>query len=136
MGNRKTQRRPDEILSAVILPPDLSDAPSVFFKLGARRYLVISISMVATLLSRNGDGLVGTARIAVGACSAIAQRLTELERDLAGRPLGRELSSIVAARHLAPLSPIDDLRATAAYRRDATLTLIRRAIHCCAEALA
>jgi CO/xanthine dehydrogenase FAD-binding subunit len=136
VGNRKTQRRPDEILSAVILPPDLSDAPSVFFKLGARRYLVISISMVATLLSRNGDGLVGTARIAVGACSAIAQRLTELERDLAGRPLGRELSSIVAARHLAPLSPIDDLRATAAYRRDATLTLIRRAIHCCAEALA
>jgi len=136
VGNRKTQRRPDEILSAVILPSNLSDAPSVFLKLGARRYLVISISMVAALLSRDRDGLVGTARIAVGACSATAQRLTELERDLAGQPLGRELGSIAAPRHLAPLSPIDDVRATAAYRRDATLTLIRRALHSCAEALA
>ena len=136
MGNRKTQRRPDEILSAVIVPASVSDAPCVFLKLGARRYLVISISMVAALLNSNGDGRVGTARIAVGACSAAALRLTELERDLAGRPLGPELSTIVAARHLAPLSPLDDVRATAAYRRDATLTLVRRAIRSCVEALA
>jgi CO/xanthine dehydrogenase FAD-binding subunit len=34
----------------------------------------------------------------------------------------------VAPSHLAPLAPIDDVRGTAAYRRDATLTLLRRAL--------
>jgi CO/xanthine dehydrogenase FAD-binding subunit len=134
VGNRKTRRRSDEILSSVIVPLGLRDAPSVFFKLGARRYLVISIAMLATLLSRDGNGRVGAARIAVGSCSAIAQRLLGLERDLAGQPLRHGLSSLVRASHLAPLSPIDDVRATAAYRHDATLTLVSRALDACVEA--
>ena len=90
--------------------------------------------MLAALLSREGDGRVGVARIAVGSCSATAQRLLELERDLAGQPVRRELSSLVRASHIAPLSPIDDVRAPAAYRRDATLTLVRRALDACVEA--
>jgi CO/xanthine dehydrogenase FAD-binding subunit len=134
VGNRKTRRRTDEILSSVIVPPSLQDAPSAFLKLGARRYLVISIAMVAALLSDDGSGRVGAARIAVGACSAAAQRLLELERDLTGQPLRPGLSSLVRASHLASLSPIDDVRATSAYRRDATLTLVRRALDACVEA--
>src|SRR6202795_4566861 len=50
VGNRKTQRRPDELLTAVLLPRELEDAASVFMKLGARRYLVISISMVTVVV--------------------------------------------------------------------------------------
>jgi len=134
VGNRKTQRRPDEILSALIVPLALSDAPSVFLKLGARRYLVISIAMVAALLADDGQGRVATARIAVGSCSATAQRLLELERDLLDQPLDSKLSSLAQAEHLSPLSPIDDVRATAVYRRDATLTLVRRALNACVEA--
>lgn len=134
VGNRKTCRRSDEILSSVIVPLSLRDAPSVFFKLGARRYLVISISMLAALLSDDGNGRVGVARIAVGSCSATAQRLLELERDLAQQPLGRGISSLAQASHLASLSPIDDVRAPASYRRDATLTLVRRALETCVEA--
>ena len=134
VSNRKTRRRADEILSSVIVPLSLQDAPSVFLKLGARRYLVISIAMVAVLLSDDGSGRVGAARIAVGACSATAQRLFELEHDLTGQPLRRGFSSLVRASHLGPLTPIDDVRATAAYRRDATLTLVRRALDACVEA--
>jgi CO/xanthine dehydrogenase FAD-binding subunit len=134
VGNRKTRRRPDEILSSVIVTLSLQDAPSVFLKLGARRYLVISIAMLAALLAHDGNGRVREARIAVGSCSATAQRLLELERDLAGQPLRRGLSSLARASHLAALSPIDDVRATAAYRRDATLTLVRRALDACVEA--
>src|ERR1700737_2473782 len=44
VGNRKTRRRPDEILSSVVVSLSLQDAASVFLKLGARRYLVISIA--------------------------------------------------------------------------------------------
>jgi CO/xanthine dehydrogenase FAD-binding subunit len=134
VDNRKTCRRSDEILSSVIVPLGLQDAPSIFLKLGARRYLVISITMLAALLSHDGNGRVGVARIAVGSCSATAQRLLELEHNLAGQPLRYGLSSLVRASHLAPLSPIDDVRASATYRRDATLTLVRRALDACVEA--
>ncbi len=134
VGNRKTQRRPEEILSSVIVSLRFPDTASVFRKLGARHYLVISIVMVAAMVVDDGNGCVGAARICVGSCSATAQRLRQLEDDLVGRPLRSGLSSVVHDAHLSVLSPIDDVRATAAYRRDATLTLVRRAIDQCAGA--
>ena len=130
MGNRKTRRQRDEILTAVIVPRGMDQARSVFLKLGARRYLVISIVMVAALVKVNG-GVVEKARIAVGACSARAQRLTALEQELAGAAAEPGMGKAVRAEHLAPLSPIDDVRATATYRRDAALTLVARALDAC-----
>ncbi len=131
-GNRKTTRRADEILSAVFVPRRLEQAASAFLKLGARRYLVISISMVAAVLAGDGTGRVSDARVAVGSCSARALRLRELERDLVGKPLQAGIGETVRAQHLEALTPIDDVRATAAYRRDASLTLVRRALEACA----
>lgn len=128
-GNRRTERRPTEILSAVILPRTI-EGPSVFLKLGARRYLVISIAMVATILEDDG-GKVGQARIAVGSCSAVAQRLPELERALVGAPFAPGIGARVAPEHLRALAPIDDVRATAAYRRDAARTLVARSLERC-----
>jgi CO/xanthine dehydrogenase FAD-binding subunit len=132
VGNRKTRRRQEEILSAVIVPRMLDDAASVFLKLGARRYLVISIVMVAAVVKVNG-GVVEEARIAVGACSERAQRLKALEQALAGAEAKPGMGRAVRAEHLEPLSPIDDVRATAAYRRDAALTLVARALDACVE---
>lgn len=133
LGNRRTQLRSDEILSAVVVPLTAGEASSVFLKLGARRYLVISISMVAVLVRDDGFGRVREARISVGSCSASAKRLRDLEHDLAGQQI-LGLSSRINSAHLSPLSPIDDVRATAVYRRDATLTLVRRALDACTEA--
>ena len=132
-GNRKTLRLPDEILSAVFVPRRLENAASSFLKLGARRYLVISISMVAALLCADESGRVKEARVAVGSCSAKAQRLNALEKALVGQP-ARHTSGVVTAEHLTALSPIDDVRATAEYRRDASLTLVKRTLAACAEA--
>lgn len=133
LGNRKTARRAEEILTRVIVPRKIEDAASSFLKLGARRYLVISISMVAAIVVRGANGQVKTARIAVGSCSACAQRLPQLERDLVGQEARSGLGSIADAKHLSPLSPIDDIRSTAEYRRDASLTLVQRAIEACVE---
>jgi CO/xanthine dehydrogenase FAD-binding subunit len=130
-GNRRTQRRPDEILSAVLVPRTLENARSAFLKLGARRYLVISISMAAAMVQSDDAGCVAEARIAVGSCSATAQRLRELEHDLVGLPAKAGLGAHVQTKHLAPLSPIADVRATAEYRWDASLTLVRRALEAC-----
>jgi CO/xanthine dehydrogenase FAD-binding subunit len=131
-GNRKTQRRPDEILSAIVIPRTIA-GPSVFLKLGARRYLVISIAMVAAILEDDGVGRIGQARIAVGSCSAVAQRMGQLERELVGQRFGPGIGAIVEPRHLNALTPIDDVRATAAYRLDAARTLVARAIERCVE---
>lgn len=130
-GNRKTARQSSEILTAVLIPRTIEGAASVFLKLGARRYLVISISMVAALVQPDDSGRIREARVAVGSCSAVAQRLIDLEKDLAGKPFQSGFSEIVRPEHLAPLSPISDVRATAAYRRDASLTLVRRALEAC-----
>ena len=130
-GNRKTLRRADELLTAVLVPRGMDDAASSFVKLGARRYLVISIAMVAVLVLADGAGRVGEARVAVGSCSVVARRLHELERDLVGAVLRDGFAGKVRPEHLLALAPIDDVRATAAYRMDATRTLVERALNLC-----
>ena len=66
LGNRRTLRHADEVLSAVIVPRGLDHARSAFLKLGSRRYLVISIVMVAAIVDADEEGRVKHARVAVG----------------------------------------------------------------------
>jgi CO/xanthine dehydrogenase FAD-binding subunit len=129
-GARSTLRAPDEVMTAVVIPLPARTMRSAFFKLGARRYLVISIVIVAVALDVV-EGIVRDARIAIGACSVVAQRIRQAERRLIGVPARPGLGGSIQAQDLAGLSPIDDIRATAVYRRDAALTLLRRAIDAC-----
>lgn len=131
IGNRRTARLPGEILAAVYIPRKIENAASFFLKLGARRYLVISISMVAAILHADADDRVAESRVAVGSCSVTAKRLRKLEQDLLGQPIARGIGTLVSAEHLSDLSPITDVRATADYRRDASLTLVGRALEAC-----
>ena len=122
-GYRATALRNDEIVTALHVPR-LDGARGSFEKLGARRYLVISIAMAAGVVAADAAGRITCARVAVGACSAVAQRLPVLEDALRGVALA-EAAQVPQAAHLAALAPIDDVRATSAYRRDAALTLLR-----------
>jgi len=128
LGNRKTARKRDEMVLGINIPVCGMDAKSAFLKLGARKYLVISIVMVSAVLEKAADGTVERLRIAVGSCSEVAKRLTALEADLAGKPADAALAGLVTKDHVAPLSPIGDVRGSAEYRSDAALTLVRRAI--------
>ncbi len=121
-GYRATAIRRDEIVTALRIPR-LGNARSGFVKLGARRYLVISIVMGAAVLAIKG-GRIAEARVALGACSAVAQRLPALEAALRGVAL-TQAAEVAQAAHLGALSPLDDIRASAAYRREAALTLTR-----------
>ncbi len=127
-GNRRTVLARGEMVTGVLVPARLAAARSTFVKLGARKYLIISIVMVAASIETADDGAVAAARIAVGACSEVARRLDGLEAELIGRPLDGTLGAAVTATHLASLSPIDDVRGPASYRADAALTLVRRAL--------
>ena len=123
LGPRRTARRADEMVTALLIPDRA--AHSRFAKLGARAHLVISISMVATTLATDAAGRITHAAIAVGACGPVARQLPRLEADLLGQ---HPSATLVRPEHLAPLAPIDDARASAAYRLDATLELLRRAL--------
>lgn len=128
VGSRRTTRRADELMTAILVPRWGSCARATFCKLGARRYLVISIVMVAATLEADADGTVVRAAIAVGACSEVAQRLAGLEAKVVGKPLTPALSDLLRPDDLAALTPISDVRGSREYRRDAAMTLLRRAL--------
>jgi CO/xanthine dehydrogenase FAD-binding subunit len=133
-GARSTDRRPGELVTAVLVPERAVQGRSTFRKLGARRYLVISIAMVAARLVIDA-GRVRAAALAVGACSPVAARLPACERRLAGAPADGDLAGrIVEAEVAAALRPIDDVRADATYRAEAAAELLRRAVDDLAEA--
>ena len=131
LGNRRTAIAADELLTAVIVPRRSARAVSRFLKLGHRRYLVISIAAVAAALDFDVDDRVVQCGVAVGACSAAAVRLPAVESALASAPraqLGERFDALDAASAFAPLAPIDDVRGTAAYRREAAAELVRRVL--------
>ncbi len=124
-GPRQTARRDDELLTAIHIPASALHGNSHFLKLGARRYLVISIAMAATRIRVEGE-VVSEAMLAIGACSAVATRLPEAEAALIGNPL--DPSRITDDMVNEAIAPIDDMRANAGYRYQAAAELVRRTV--------
>ena len=129
-GVRKVDLRPGEILKAVHIAAANVHGASAFEKLGARTYLVISITMVAARVVVS-DGKISAAAISVGAASPVARRLSGLEEGL----IGRDINDLSAWRgsiraHIATvLSPLKDIRGDEAYRLSAAEILISRAVN-------
>lgn len=126
LGPRRTALQAGELVTAILVPKPGREARSSFLKLGARKYLLISIAMAAAAVELEGR-LVKAARVAVGSCSPVAARLPALEAALMGLAL-EALPGAVQPSHLSPLAPIDDVRADAGYRGDAALELVRRTL--------
>jgi CO/xanthine dehydrogenase FAD-binding subunit len=123
-GSGRTALAGDELVSAILIPKAPAQSRSTFLKLGARRYLVISIVMVAVYLETKHDTIV-RARITVGSCSEVAARLYELEARVEGARLC-DTAMLLGPSDLDPLTPIGDIRASAPYRRASALELLRR----------
>ena len=84
--------------------------------------------MVAARIELNAQARIAAAAIAVGSCSAVAQRVVELERRLVGLPVGPAVAEAVSASPLSELAPIDDVRGSADYRRVAAREIVQRAV--------
>lgn len=125
LGVRKTALSSDEMVAALLIPDQPEGTRSAFEKLGSRRYLVISICMTAAHILMDSTGRIARAWVAVGSCSAVAQRLHALEADLIGQsPQDVQITTT----HLSPLSPIDDIRGSGVFRLEAVQEQCRRAI--------
>ena len=77
-GYRHTACRADEIVTAILVPKRSDATRSHFLKLGARKYLVISIVMVAGVIELDRQSRIASAHLAIGSCSAVPQRLPAL----------------------------------------------------------
>ena len=126
VGNGVTTRRRDEIVSAVILPPDQGTGSAGY----ARFARVDGDYPVATAAVRLGwnDGQVAEARVAIGGCGPTAYRCASGEAQLVGLTRAAEVPPGIGESYSAAASPVDDLRGSAEYRLLLIPGLLRRAI--------
>ena len=115
LGVKRTALAPDELVTAVRLTP--SGGPQTFMKVGPRNAMVIAICSLAVVV----DDEAGEVRAAFGSAAETAIRVT-VPLDEAGA---------LPERVATAASPIDDVRATAAYRRHALRVLAQRALARC-----
>lgn len=128
LGNRRTVLGRDEILAAVRVPELPGLSASIFRKLGARRYLVISIVMAAVQIELDPRNRVRTARVAIGACSDRSLRIAPVETALRGLSTAALSTFVIGDSAMALLKPIDDIRSSAQFRRHAAKALLEETI--------
>ncbi len=116
-GYRQLARRPEELLTAVWVPALPAGGREAFRKVGTRRAQAIAKVSAACRLRLDEGGRVAEAGLALGSVAATVVRLPALERWLIGRALGEETAAEAEAQAREAVTPIDDLRSTADYRR-------------------
>ncbi len=110
-GPKQTARQPDELIAAVLVP--VATGPQEYLKVGVRNAMVIAIASLALVVH---DGAIG---VGLGSVGPVPIRL-HADDSISAAELVEEV--VAAAR------PIDDHRATAAYRRHAVSVLAERAL--------
>lgn len=135
LGPGKTALQPGEIIHQVEIETLTQRAGSIFLKLGNRQGMAVSVASVAVYLAFERDGSVSQARIALGAVAPTAIRCPEAEAILARQPITLARSQEAGRIAAQTCQPIDDLRASADYRRHAVQTLVKRAISALAASL-
>ncbi len=126
-GPKATTLRPAELITAVELPT-LRRRPTrqMFRKIGTRAAQALSKTVAAGVLWLDGQGRVEELRFALGAMAPTVRRLTAAEAYVIGRRLTRTTVDRAVELLAEDVSPIDDLRSTAAYRLAVSRALLRR----------
>ena len=132
LGPGRTALRPGEYIRSVDLPTPRTDWDVFFHKVGRRRALTIAITSVAGLIALRGRAVVDV-RLTAGSVAPTPIRLRAVEDLVRGRELDEEHIAAAHAAALREVSPIDDVRATALYRRTVTADLVARFLHTASE---
>ena len=124
---RRDVRRADELITRISWPHRPERSVNTFYKLARRKGDAITVTGVALTLAAAG-GLCVKARIALGAVAPVVLRAREAEALLEGRAPTPAIIEQAAAAAAAASSPIDDVRASAEYRRHTVEALTRRMV--------
>lgn len=125
-GPGRTQRGADELLVALHVPKAAPGAVQRFFKGGTREGLDISSISIALSARRDGDGALRGVRLALGAVAPTPIRSPAAEHLLEGAALTPSLCAQAARAAAEDARPIDDVRASAWYRRELLRNMTER----------
>ncbi|MDP3274271.1 MAG: xanthine dehydrogenase family protein subunit M [Deltaproteobacteria bacterium] len=125
VGPGRTSLEPDEMVLSVTVP---TNRKSVFYKIGKRDAVAISVVVAAASVSPSGDVAVG-----LGCVAPVPFRPRKSEQMLRGHPLTSERIDAAAAMAASEVSPISDHRGGATYRRAMVETLTRRLLRTLAD---
>ena len=132
VGRRETLREPDELLTAVGLAPGAERSGDVYLKVGRRGAMEVAIVGLAMRLVFDENETVSTARLALASVAPVPLRVRAAEALLEGQALDGSTLDLASEAVLEAINPIDDLRASASYRRLLIPGLVRRAAGMCA----
>jgi len=118
VGPRKTALAPDEILVDILIPAVMLGRPASFRKFGLRKGQALALVNAAASVLVD-DGRIADTRIALGAVSPTVIRALQAEAIVTGKNVG-DTAALREAAEMAVTEarPIDDFRASAAYRRE------------------
>jgi carbon-monoxide dehydrogenase medium subunit len=126
-GVRKTVMQPDELLVDISFPAMTQSQRGTFIKMALRRAQAISIVNAAVILDL-ARGAVTSAAITLGAVAPTIIHAREAESHLAGKQLTDEVMLEAARLAMEASRPIDDIRASAAYRREMVRVSVLRGL--------
>jgi carbon-monoxide dehydrogenase medium subunit len=123
-GPGETVKKPEELLKEVIIPAQGADVKWAFRKIGKRRADVCpTISMAVAVEMANGQ--CKAARVALGSVAPTPLLSKKAAEMMAGKKVDGALIEQVAKAVAGETDPIDDVRATAWYRRRASEALAK-----------
>lgn len=126
-GVRKTVMQADEMLIDISFPALTNSQRGTFIKLALRRAQAISLVNAAIILDLKAD-TIRSAVITLGAVTPIITHAVDAENFLVNKKLNEK--NIIRAAELAMQAahPIDDIRGSAAYRREMVRVLTARGL--------
>lgn len=134
-GPGKTVLGKGELLVEIRLPVPPARSAGAYLRFIPREEMDIAVAGVGSWVEVGGDGRVRAARIALAAVAPTPLRAWPAEEFLAGKLLAEGSRAEAGRLAAAAARPIDDVRGTAAYRRELVNVLTRRTLHQCAEML-
>jgi carbon-monoxide dehydrogenase medium subunit len=127
-GFRRTTLRSDELVREIRFAALTAQRRGIFIKLGLRRAQAISVIDLAIVVERDDDGIVRDARIAIGCVAPTVIRASSVEQTLLGVVLDGAACAAAGAAAVDDVSPIDDVRGSAGYRRATVAALVTRGL--------
>jgi len=127
-GPKAVDLGPGELVVDLRVPTPPVRSGSAYERISARSRVDMAAASVAAFVALDEDGTAVTARIALGAVGPTPMRATDAERRLTGRVPDAGAVADAAAASAAACRPIDDVRATAEWRRAVVEVLARRAL--------
>jgi carbon-monoxide dehydrogenase medium subunit len=124
---RKTALRSGEILTEIVFPIPERTAKFAYHKMGRRNAMAISVVSVGVLLKMKGD-ICSEAAVALGAVAPTPIRVLKVESLLRNRKVDLALAKTCGELAAESAHPIDDLRASADYRREMCAVFVQKAI--------